>query len=277
MSKQSPLWDKPFVQYFLFILISIIYFYIICHFFNIDYAKLKALDPNSLGDFLAGTFAPLGFILLILGYLQNTRALKMQGDELKISNESFRKQCEELKNSVEQQKALALTTEQELEHLKKQSEIELDIMLTNAQPFFHFTLSDAVKHDVNQGSETLISPNDKFYKNFEYLLFEIGFTNSRTIARELELKIECDFEVRRTERYSIIDEELKAIMFTIKNKIDEPNYLADCKISLTFSYFDNLDLLQEQKFTLILKQKDEPHLVAVNIRREPRNFLRILK
>ncbi|HCA5261438.1 TPA: hypothetical protein MW256_003646 [Acinetobacter baumannii] len=256
------------------LILSLVYFAAVSHFFGLSIDKVKDMKPNEIGDFFAGVFSPLAFFFLIIGYIQNTAALRLQGKELKISNESFRKQCEELKNSVEQQKALASTTEQELEHLKRQSEIELDIMLTNAQPFFHFSIDDAVKHDIDKERKFLISPNDALYKNFEFLYFKIIFTNSRTIARELQLRIECDSELRCTELYSIIDDKSKTITFTIENEKEKTNYLMDCNISLTFSYLDNLDLLQEQRFTLLLSEKNEPHLVAVRVRREPRNFRR---
>ncbi|MDC4735092.1 hypothetical protein [Acinetobacter pittii] len=107
--------EKPAVQYFFLIAISILYFFGICHFFNIDLAKLRALDPNALGDFLAGSFAPLGFILLILGYTQNTQALKFQGEELKASTEALKLQVIEMKESVDQQRIMAELQKVELE------------------------------------------------------------------------------------------------------------------------------------------------------------------
>ena len=51
---------------------------------------------NEWGDFFAGFFAPVAFLWLVLGYLQ-------QGEEL-------RHQAEELRNSVEQQKQLVEVT-----------------------------------------------------------------------------------------------------------------------------------------------------------------------
>ncbi|NUF35973.1 hypothetical protein HUN19_18485, partial [Acinetobacter oleivorans] len=131
------------------LLITIIYFVMIVLFIVIDVQGMKTLKPNEWGDFFAGFFAPLVFLWLIFGYYQ-------QGKELEQNTKALNLQAEELKRSVEQQKSLASTTEQELEHLKQQSEIELDIMLTNAQPFFHFTLNDAIKHDLNVNNRTLI-------------------------------------------------------------------------------------------------------------------------
>ena len=66
------------------------------------------MTPNDWGSFLSGTFAPLGFLWLVLGYLQ-------QGEELKLSTQALRLQAEELKNSVEQQRALVEVSRLQIE------------------------------------------------------------------------------------------------------------------------------------------------------------------
>lgn len=62
---------------------------------------------NLWGDFLAGLFAPLAFLWLVLGYLQ-------QGDELRQSTKALELQAQELKNSVEQQGRLVAVSQQQL-------------------------------------------------------------------------------------------------------------------------------------------------------------------
>jgi len=59
------------------------------------------LDLNEWGDWASGTFAPLAFLWLTVGYFQ-------QGEELSL-------QAEELRNSVEQQTNLAASTNQHAE------------------------------------------------------------------------------------------------------------------------------------------------------------------
>ena len=113
--KLKKILEFSITQYCTFIIISILYLYGVCHFFGISFQELKQLEPNALGDFLAGTFAPLGFMLLILGYLQNTKALKIQGDELKQNTEALKLQADELRNSVEEQKYLLEISRQEFE------------------------------------------------------------------------------------------------------------------------------------------------------------------
>jgi hypothetical protein len=61
--------------------------------------SLLGLEPNELGDFLAGILGPIGILWLILGFWQ-------QGDELRSSVRALELQSEELRNSVEQQKEL---------------------------------------------------------------------------------------------------------------------------------------------------------------------------
>ncbi|MCF5545092.1 hypothetical protein [Pseudomonas salomonii] len=58
--------------------------------------QFLCLKLNELGDFLAGTFGPVAFLWLVLGFIQ-------QGREIRLSTDALRLQAEELKNSVEQQ------------------------------------------------------------------------------------------------------------------------------------------------------------------------------
>lgn len=70
--------------------------------------QASQLKPNEWGDFFAGMFAPLAFLWLVLGYLQ-------QGEELRLSSDALKLQAEELKNSVEQQRELVEVTRQQVE------------------------------------------------------------------------------------------------------------------------------------------------------------------
>ncbi|WP_227062120.1 hypothetical protein [Acinetobacter pittii] len=102
-------------HYWIFILFTVFYFFILYKFFGITLVKVKALPANEVGDFLAGTFSPLAFLFLILGYLQNTKVLQMQSQELKSSTDALHQQAQELANNVEEQRKLLSVTQQELE------------------------------------------------------------------------------------------------------------------------------------------------------------------
>lgn len=126
--------NKPKFQYWFFIIFTIVYFLILNRYFGITLEKIKALEANELGDFLAGTFSPLAFLFLILGYLQNNKnlsqnteaisqqaiALQQQADslkqqaksldtqiaELKLSNKAYQRQVDEMEKSVEAQQKM---------------------------------------------------------------------------------------------------------------------------------------------------------------------------
>ena len=66
-----------------------------------------AMRPNEWGDFLAGSFGPVAFLWLVLGFIQ-------QGHELKQNGEALRLQADELKNSVEQHKDLVAATREQV-------------------------------------------------------------------------------------------------------------------------------------------------------------------
>ena len=77
---------------------------------------------NEFGDFIAGAFAPLAFLWLVLGYYQqgkelqqNTEALRLQADELKATNDTLKVQTEELQKNVEHQGQLVLINQQEVD------------------------------------------------------------------------------------------------------------------------------------------------------------------
>ena len=67
---------------------------------------IHKITLNELGDFLAGAFAPLAFLWLVLGIYQ-------QRNELRLSTE-------ELANTAKQTEALSRTASDELEHQRLQ-------------------------------------------------------------------------------------------------------------------------------------------------------------
>jgi len=83
------------------------------------------LTLNEWGDFLAGAFSPLGFIWLVVGYLQSSFALQLQGQELQH-------QVEELRHSVEAQRTMASVALKDHELAQAQSRAEKRA----AQPVF---------------------------------------------------------------------------------------------------------------------------------------------
>ena len=58
---------------------------------NWKWTKVLELEPNELGDFLAGAFAPPVFGWLILGYFMQARELRLQVEELREQVEATRR------------------------------------------------------------------------------------------------------------------------------------------------------------------------------------------
>lgn len=56
--------------------------------------EIRAMQPNNVGDFLAGAFSPLAFTWLVLGFIQ-------QGIELRQNSAALRLQAEELRAAAE--------------------------------------------------------------------------------------------------------------------------------------------------------------------------------
>lgn len=66
------------------------------------------MEPNSLGDFVAGAFGPLALFWLVCGYFQ-------QGLELRQNTEALKLQVEELRNSVTHQAQMAEASQRQVQ------------------------------------------------------------------------------------------------------------------------------------------------------------------
>ena len=96
-------------------------------YFNLE--EVVSLELNALGDFLAGGFAPLAFLWLVIGYFQ-------QGKELKLSTDALILQAKELSNSVEQQRELVRATYEDIAFSKAESISVKQYEKRMAQPIF---------------------------------------------------------------------------------------------------------------------------------------------
>lgn len=95
-------------------------------------AAANAMKPNEWGDFFAGFFAPLAFLWLVLGYMQ-------QGQELQLSTQALLLQADELRNSVQQQKELVEVTRLQVESDRETLQLERISRREAAQPRFVLT------------------------------------------------------------------------------------------------------------------------------------------
>ncbi|WP_227518806.1 hypothetical protein [Acinetobacter sp. ANC 4169] len=80
---------------------------------------------NELGDFLAGIFAPVAFLWLILGYVQQGKQLDQNTKALEQQERALQLQIDEMRESVKQQAELAKIQREQLESLHQSVQPEL--------------------------------------------------------------------------------------------------------------------------------------------------------
>jgi hypothetical protein len=93
--------------------VTVLYLFALAIYTFLEREAVMKLEPNTLGDALAGAASPLAFLWLVLGYLQ-------QGEELRQNTEALRLQASELRASVEQQTKIAATSQLQFETYKDQ-------------------------------------------------------------------------------------------------------------------------------------------------------------
>lgn len=87
-------------------------------FFLWFFGGLKSPESlNELGDALAGIVAPIAFLWLILGYIQQGKQLDQNTKALEQQERALQLQIEEMKESVNQQKNLTFLQKEQLEAL----------------------------------------------------------------------------------------------------------------------------------------------------------------
>lgn len=91
--------------------------------------QILLMEPNEIGDFLAGAFGPLAILWLILGFFQ-------QGIELRQNTDALKLQANELKNSVEQQKATADAMKLQVDTTREALEFERSRHASTSIPRF---------------------------------------------------------------------------------------------------------------------------------------------
>lgn len=82
-------------------ILTVAYLFLMGWWLSVNWAAFLCLKLNELGDFLAGTFGPVAFLWLVLGFIQQGRQLNLQ--------------AEELQNSVVQQTNIARATHAQVE------------------------------------------------------------------------------------------------------------------------------------------------------------------
>lgn len=123
----------------------------------IKWEEIPYLAVNEIGDSLAGAFGPIAFLWLILGYLQQQQAIKIQ--------------AQELKNSVEQQKELVTDN-------KKIIDFQISRYYDEKQPKIDLQISGATVNKANDSA------------SFDILLSNHGYPAS-------DISLQCDSSIGR--------------------------------------------------------------------------------
>lgn len=188
-------------------LISIVYLYVTCNLI-INFDELKTLKLNEKGDFLAGIFSPLAFLWLVYGYLQqgqelkqNTKALKMQAEELRISNESLKQQVTEMSKSVKAQQdmfELANTQHQDAINEKLKLSMPKYIFITSNYEEYK-NISGEVSYSFDLTIENLQVPLQNIMLNNNFWMISAknsGRINNEKIFRHTRLNINESLKLR---------------------------------------------------------------------------------
>lgn len=107
--------------------ISVVWMVSFLAYVGFNQTAMLELEPNEVGDFLSGMFAPLAFLWLVLGFFQ-------QGEELRHSGDALWLQGQELQNSVQQQRELVEVTREQLQFESARLGAEREALQRAAQP-----------------------------------------------------------------------------------------------------------------------------------------------
>lgn len=208
--------------------VATIYLLIIFHWFNVSIEGLQKLPANELGDFLAGTFAPLAFMFLILGYIQ-------QGEELQQNTEALKLQADELRNSVEQQSHMVAVAQEELRLLKNESDLQKKRYERSLQPLFQIERSNGFITAENYDRAIFVLPLKNYGAEVRGLSIEV-LTSSNTASNARVSKgryIDVLLNYYQSNREAKVDLKLEVPYDTIMNLVNSSDGL-----HMQINYYD---------------------------------------
>jgi hypothetical protein len=103
------------------------------------WSQFVSLELNALGDFLAGSVAPLAFFWLVLGYFQQGIELSLNTEALKLQQEELRRQVEETANLARNAERSAAANETLAELSRNAARRADEDALRDAQPVIRYT------------------------------------------------------------------------------------------------------------------------------------------
>lgn len=107
---------------------------------------------NELGDFLAGIFAPVAFLWLVLGYVQQGKQLEQNTKALEQQEKALQLQIDEMKESVKQQQQLVSL--HQFEHEQRMKSVEPLFLFFDSQVNL---IGYGYENDGHEGPDYLLS------------------------------------------------------------------------------------------------------------------------
>ncbi|WP_122418605.1 hypothetical protein [Pseudomonas viridiflava] len=202
-------------------ILTVAYLSLVGWWLSVNWGAFVSLRLNELGDFLAGTFGPVAFLWLVLGFLQ-------QGRELKLSTDALKLQAEELRNSVEQQTRMADAAVQQI-HSAGQA-LELQLQGTERAMMADFDVRSVMK----TGS-------------MDSVMNKVKITNYRNIAYKVTSEFKGDLPFHSLREHGTISTDQEAEL-ELRFKLPDTSYEGELHIL----YEDAGGILRIEVFTVLL-------------------------
>lgn len=208
---------------------------------------LSGLELNSIGDFLAGAFAPLGFFWLVAGFYQQGKGLAQNSKALEIQVMELSNSTNALNAQVLEQKKLLDATNSQIEINLKKNNFDVFSQKKQFQPFFHISHS-SIDHQTYVGGYPL--------KRFT-LYFNLK--NSREKCRNLTFSYNYEDEnspdfLFKESGFDLLDSRPLDVSLEVTNLPSKKNEDEYYKLILRLTYTDALDTLQYQCINIFLKK-----------------------
>ena len=133
------------------------------------FGSLKSPESlNELGDFLTGVFAPIAFLWLILGYIQQGKQLDQNTKALEQQEKALQLQIDEMKEGVKQQ--AELVNIQKTQYEEQQNLLEPRFIISDAEVF------NVLGREVEKNFENnhLLNSNENVFVKVIFNLINFG-------------------------------------------------------------------------------------------------------
>ncbi|MGX5700381.1 hypothetical protein ACWKWF_12365 [Acinetobacter kookii] len=150
------------------ICVTLVWFLAITIFCILENFGFEQNNLNSLGDFLAGIFAPVAFFWLILGYVQQGKQLDQNTKALEQQERALQLQIDEMRESVKQQAELVNIQRQQFED--QQRIFEPRFIISNTEVFNVL----GQEFDRNSENNHLLTLNQNVFVKVTFNLINFG-------------------------------------------------------------------------------------------------------